>query len=194
MGRLVDKVSMNSKLPTKLNSIRDQIIEHVRNNGPLPSNLSDLIDWYEGDGWDELVPTWDPEEHIALNLNYVSSLSFSDSELIANQENDEPVTNKSRIEYARKLVSETFENYDGYDCPSVQAVEISNANGDSAVLGWLIEIHGQGGPVAIYQGAFTDKKQFYLHLHECDFLLDSEEHNLLDESILRLWAAPPKID
>jgi hypothetical protein len=183
---------MNSKLPTKLHSIRNQVIEHVRNSAPLPENLSDLISWYEGDGWDELVPTWEPEEHIALNLNYVSWLKFSDSELIANQENDEPVTDELRIKYARKLIFETFENYDGYECPSVQAVEISKANGDSAVLGWLIEIHGQGGPVAIYQGAYTDKKQFYENLRECNFLLDTEQHNLTVEEILKLWAKPPK--
>ena len=61
-----------------------------------------------------------------------------------------------------------------------------------AVLGWLIEIHGQGGPVAIYQGAFKDKYQFFQHLADCDFLLDSKEQNLTDETILRIWTKPSK--
>ena len=183
---------MKSNLPNKLASIRNQIIEHVHENGPLPANINDLISWFEGDGWDELVPSWESEEHIALNLNYVSWLNFSDSELVANQENDELVTDALRVKYARRLISETFENSDGYDCPSVQAVEISKANGDSAVLGWLIEIHGQGGPVAIYQGAFRDKRKFYENLRECNFLLDTEHHNLTDKEILNLWAKPTK--
>ena len=180
-----------SKLPEKLNTIRDQVIDHVRKNTPLPDGLSYLINWYETDGWDELVPTCAEEEHVALNFNSVS-LSFCDSELIANQEDDATVTDELRIQYARKLVSTTFENNDGYDCPSVQVVELKKSNGESAVLGWLIEIHGQGGPVAIYQGAFKDKYQFFENLADCDFLLDSEEQNLTDETILRIWAKPPK--
>ena len=71
---------MKSNLPNKLASIRNQIIEHVHENGPLPANINDLISWFEGDGWDELVPSWESEEHIALNLNYVSWLNFSDCE------------------------------------------------------------------------------------------------------------------
>ena len=179
------------ELPKKLTLIRDQVIDHVRKNTPLPDKLSELIDWYETDGWDVLVPVWAEEEHVALNFNSVS-LSFCDSELVASQEDDEPVTDELRIQYARKLVSYTFENNDGYDCPSVQVVELKKANGESAVLGWLIEIHGQGGPVAIYHGAFNDKYQFFQHLADCDFLLDSEQQNLTDETILRIWAKPPK--
>jgi len=180
-----------SNLPEKLNTIRDQVIDHVRINTPLHDGLSHLINWYETDGWDELVPTWAEEEHVALNFNSIS-LSFSDSELIANQEDDAKVTDVLRIQYARKLVSTTFENNDGYYCPSVQVVELKKSNGESAVLGWLIEVHGQGGPVAIYRGAFKDKYQFFEHLADCDFLLDSVEQNLTDEKILSIWAKPHK--
>lgn len=183
---------MISKLPKNLNLIRDQIIEHVLKSTPLPENLNELIGWYEVDGWDELVPSWEKEEHIALNLNYLSWLKFSDSELIANQEDDEPITDKLKVKYARKIISETLKNYDGYECPSVQAVEIKNSHGEIAVLGWLIEIHGQGGPVPIYQGAFTDRKHFYKHLEECNFLLDAEAQNVTDETILDLWTKPSK--
>ena len=177
-----------SKLPKELFSIRNQVIEHVQRSGPLPDKLGALTGWFEGDGWDELVPTWEQEEHIALNLNLLSGLGFSDSELIATQEYSEPITNELRVEYARRVISENFENYDGNECPSVQAVELRNSRGELAVLGWLIEIHGQNGAVPIYQGAFTDKQHFYKHLHECDFLLDTEEPNIADETILRLWA------
>lgn len=180
------------ELPEKLISIRNQVIDHVLKNTPLPGKFSELVNWYETDGWDVLVPVWAEEEHVALNFNSVS-LSFCDSELIANQEDDSAVTDELRIQYARKLVSSTFENNDGYDCPSVQVVELKNSSGESAVLGWLIEIHGQGGPVAIYHGAFKDKHQFFKHLSDCDFLLDSAEQNLTDETILRIWASQAKL-
>lgn len=176
------------ELPAKLISIRDQVIDHVLNNTPLPDKLSELKDWYETDGWDVLVPVWAEEEHVALNFNSIS-MYFCDSELIANQEEDVPVTDNLRIKYARELISDTFANNDGYDCPSVQAVDLKNANGDSAVLGWLIEIHGQGGPVPVYQGAFSSKKYFYQHLKDTDYLLDTDEHNITDDEILRLWAS-----
>jgi hypothetical protein len=180
------------KLPEKLNQIRDQIIDHVRKKSPLPDNLCELTEWLETDGWDILVPSWDSDEHIALNLSYLSWLKFSDSELLSIQEDDEPVTDEVRIRYAQKLVTQTFDSYDDYICPSVQIVELKKSNGDAAVLGWLIEIHGQGGPVPIYQGAFVDKNHFYQHLKECDFLLDLEKNNLANETILRLWTYPPK--
>lgn len=140
-----------------------------------------------------LVLLWAKEEHVALNLNSTStSLYLCDTELIANQEDDATVTDELRIQYARKLISSTFENNDGYDCPSVQVVDLKKSNGESAVLGWLIEIHGQGGPVAIYHGAFKDKYQFFQHLEDRDFLLDSEEQNLTDEKILKLWTKRSK--
>lgn len=177
------------EFPQNLILIRNQVIDHVRINSPVPENITTLINWYETDGWDVLVPLWAKEEHVALNFNSIS-MYFSDAELIANQEDDAKVTDELRIEYARKLVSSTFESNDGYDCPSVQVVNINKANGDSAVLGWLVEIHGQGGPVAIYHGTFKDNFQFFQHLKDSHFILDSEEKNLTDETILRIWAKP----
>lgn len=178
-------------LPKKLTAIRDQVIDHVRKNTPLPDKLSELINWYESDGWDILVPVWAEEEHVALNFNSIS-LYFCDTELAANQEVDATVTDELRVQYARGLVSSTFENNDGYDCPSVQVVELKKSNGESAVLGWLIEIHGQGGPVAIYHGAFKDKYQFFQHLEDSDYLIDSKQQNMTDEAILKLWSKAPK--
>jgi hypothetical protein len=112
--------------------------------------------------------------------------------MIASEGLDELLTDDLRLDYARRLISNSFKESDGYDCPSVHAVEIKKPNGDSAVLGWLIEIHGQGGEVAEFQGAFTDKENFYQLLSGWGLLLDTEEQNLTDESILKLWSKPPK--
>jgi hypothetical protein len=53
-------------------------------------------------------------------------------------------------------------------------------------------IHGQGGPVAEFQGVFLDKSQFYQSLRDADYVLAPEEKSLKDETILRLWAKPSK--
>ena len=179
------------ELPKKLTAIRDQVIDHVRKKTPLPKNIGDLVSWFEVDGWDEILSGWG-SEHVALKLDYLASLKFDDKEMIACEGLDEPLTDDLRLDYARRLISSSFKESDGYDCPSVHAVEIKKPNGDSAVLGWLIEIHGQGGEVAEFQGAFPDKENFYELLSGWGLLLDTEEQNLTDEAILKLWSKPSK--
>lgn len=178
-------------LPKKLNTIRDQVIDHVRNNTPEPKNLGDLVSWFEDEGWDEILSGWG-SEHVALKLDYLASLKFNDKEMIASEGLDEPLTKELRIDYARRLISDALEQSDGYECPSVHAVEIKKASGESAVLGWLVEIHGQGGPAPEFQGVFSDKENFYQLLSGWGLLLDTEEQNLTDESILKLWTKPSK--
>ena len=179
------------ELPKKLILIRDQVIDHVLKRTPLPVNLGDLVSWFEDDGWDEILSAWG-SDHVALKIADLASLQFDDKEMIACEGVDELLTNELRLDYARRLISNAFKASDGYECPSVHAVEIKKANGESAVLGWLIEIHGQGGPVALFQGAFPDKENFYELLSSWGFLLDTDEQNLTDEAILKLWAKPSK--
>lgn len=179
------------ELPKKLNKIRDQVIDHVRKKTQPPKNLRDLVSWFEDDGWDEILSGWG-SEHVALKLDYLASLKFNDKEMIASEGLEEPLTDKLRIDYARGLISDALEQSDGYECPSVHAVEIKKPNGDSAVLGWLVEIHGQGGPAPKFQGAFPEKENFYQLLSGWGLLLDTEEQNLTDEAILKLWTKPSK--
>ena len=179
------------ELPKKLNVIRDQVIDHVRQNTPEPKNLGDLVSWFEDEGWDEILSAWG-SDHVALKIEDLASMKFDDKEMIACEGLDEPLTDELRIDYARRVISDSFKESDGYDCPSVHAVEIKKSNGDYAVLGWVMEIHGQGGPVAVFQGAFRDKENFYQLLSSWGFLLDSDEQNLTDEAILKLWTKPSK--
>lgn len=179
------------ELPKNLTLIRDQVIDHVLKNTPAPEKLSDLVSWFEDEGWDEILSGWG-SEHVALKLDYLASLKFNDKEMIASEGLEEPLTDELRIDYARGLISVALEQSDGYECPSVHAVEIKKANGDSAVLGWLIEIHGQGGPVPEFQGAFADKESFYQLLSGWGLLLDTEQQNLTNEAILKLWTKSSK--
>jgi hypothetical protein len=177
--------------PKSLLPIVDRVVAHAVEGTPLPKNSSKLVDWFEDEGWDYLCSAW-AEEFTALKLFEMAWLSFSDKELIANQDAPITVTDDVRLTYARGLVRSAIEESDGYACPTVHAVKISNKQGQEAILGWLMPIHGQGGPVAEFQGVFLDKSQFYQSLRDADYVLAPEEKSLKDETILRLWAKPSK--
>ena len=180
-----------NKLPEELQKIQDLVVDHTNKHTPLPKNLNDLVSWYEDDGWDLLIGSWG-SDHIGLKLFDLACLKFSDAELAANLDEPEPITNELRVNYAREQISNAFENSDGYDCPSVHAVLISKKDGSSAVLGWTVEIHGQGGPVPEFLGVFSTKTNFYDSLKDferLDFLLDKDVESLTNEAILKLWAS-----
>ena len=174
------------KLPSNLLSVRDRIIDYVHKNTPWPENAADLISWFETDGWDDLIAGWD-HEHVILSLGHLSWLVWSDEEMLARLELPPPLTHKQRLSYARDRVTNAFEEMDGHEVPSVHVVKIEKNNGQSAVLGWIVEIQGQGGASPAYEGAFLDREQFYQHLRDCDYLFDDEQESLTDETILRLW-------
>jgi hypothetical protein len=174
------------EIPTNLLSIRDRIIDCVHQGTPIPDEVNELTKWIETERWDNLVAGWD-QEHMVLSLGHLSWLVWSDEEMLAREELTPPLTDKHRLSYARGLVAGTFEGMAGWDVPSVHLVKIEKDNGQSAVLGWLVEIHGQGGAFPVYMGAFLDREHFYQNLRDCDYLFDDEQNSLTDETILRLW-------
>lgn len=191
MKKTTSPVPSAIDFPKSLLPIVDKVVDHAVKGTALPKNLSKLVEWFEDEGWDDLCSAW-VEEFVALKLFEMAWLSFSDQELLANQDEPISVTDEVRLTYARELVRRAFEESDGYACPTVHAVKISNKQGQEAILGWLMPIHGQGGPVAEFQGVFLDKSQFYQSLRDADYVLAPEEKSLKDETILRLWAKPSK--
>lgn len=181
------------KLSTQLLRISNQVIDNVLAGKPEPKTISKLVEWIESEAWDDLSFGW-IDDQIVLNLSYLSWLKFSDSELIDSQEVEEQVNDNLRVVFAKQLISDTFEANDGYICPTVHGVEIRKSDGATAILGWTMEIHGQGGAVAIFQGAFLDKQHFYQHLRDANFIFDTEQNEIPDVSILRLWNRPPVKD
>lgn len=191
MKKTTSRVPPAIDFPTSLLPIVDKVVVHAVKGTALPKNLSKLVEWFEDEGLDDLCSAW-AEEFIALKLFEMAWLNFSDQELLANFDEPISVTDEVRLTYARELVSRAFEESDGYTCPTVHAVQISNKQGQNAILGWLMPIHGQGGPVAEFQGVFLDKSQFYQSLRDADYVLGPEEKSLKDETILRLWNKPSK--
>jgi hypothetical protein len=174
------------ELPSNLFSLRDRIIDCVQRGIPVPDDASELVEWIETDCWNELMEAWGPE-HIVLKLDYLSQFRFSDWELIDDGESIDIVTDEDRLIHARDLVERAFADLEGDVCPSVHAINIKKNDGVSAVLGWLVEIHGQGGPVADYCGAFVDHEHFYQRLRDSGLVFRGEQNNLTDEAILKLW-------
>ena len=173
-------------LPTHLQSIALELIAHVTDASPIPKTIEELTDWFEGEGWNELVGKWS-DEHIILKVEYVAELKFNDSELLAYGEVDDQVTDALRVEFARMQINQAFESDDGYSCPSVHTVQLVNKYGSAAFLGWLVEVHGQLGPSPMYYGIYSDRDQFYKKLREHGFLFWHEKETLTDQQILKLW-------
>jgi hypothetical protein len=173
------------KLPKKLTVICDQVVDHVHKDTPLPEDMEELVNWYETDGWDDLIMGQDYAPGI-LDLENFSQLKFSDEEMLAYEEYKPPLTNRVRILYAREQIANAFEEMGVYGVPNVHFVEIQNKAGMSAVLVWMVEpVHG--GAEALYNGAFLDHEHFYQRLRDCGLVFRGEQNNLKDEAILKLW-------
>ena len=70
---------------------------------------------------------------------------------------------------------------------------MERADGECAVLGCTVEIHGQYGPVPQWHGVFAAKNDFYRHLHAAGFLFHSEADEIEDAEILALWKFDKKM-
>jgi len=182
-----------SKLPNKFWRTRDALVEHLLSNSPLPPDLADLQEWLANDGWDDLLAAWINED-VALNLEGWAEYKFSDSSLRDTEGLDEAesITDQMRVRHAREAISYAVENSDGDDSPSVHSFAIERADGECAVLGCTVEIHGQYGPVPQWHGVFADKDDFYKYLRDAGFLFHSEADEIGDAEILALWQIEKK--
>lgn len=177
-----------SELPKRFWKARDAAIEHVLSETPLPAALADLQEWLATDGWSDLLAAWINED-IVLNLEGWAEYKFSDSSLrdFEGLDEAETITDQMRVDYARAAISGAVEQNEGYDSPSVHSFTIEREDGERAVLGCIVEIHGQYGPVPKWHGVFADKDDFYKHLRKAGFLFHSEVDEIGDAEILALW-------
>ena len=84
-------------------------------------------------------------------------------------------------------ISYAIENSEGDDSPSVHSFPIERDDGQRAILGCTVEIHGQYGPVPQWHGVFADKDDFYRYLRAAGFLFHSDADEISDAEILALW-------
>lgn len=177
-------------LPAELIKLRDQVIDHVRQDVNSQFDIKDLITWYEEEH-EEIWAGWGPEEHVALNLKEIAAREFNDIEMSAYEGSDLPITDDRRIAHAKNRLEYMFEEIGSDVSPSIHAVEIKNEDGDTAVLGWTMRFEGYS-PVVEFQGAFSTAEHFYQFLKAKGFLLDSDMQSLKGERILELWEKPAR--
>ena len=181
------------KLPSRFWKARDAAIEHLLSNSGLPPDLAELQEWIAIEGWDDLLAAWINED-VVLDFEGWAEYKFSDSSLRDTEGLDEAesITDQMRVDYAREAISYAVENSDGDASPSVHSFPIERADGERAVLGCTVEIHGQYGPVPQWHGVFADKNDFYKYLRDAGFLFHSEADEIGDAEILTLWQIEKK--
>lgn len=177
-------MNKNPELPNNLCSLRDAIVNSILKGKPIPE-IQPIYEWLENEGWEALVGSWSNEE-MAVNLGYLSQTQFDDSECAAHEDieiND--ITNAIRLAYARQIIEDSIE--DGYICPSVHTYKLQHEYDASPVIGCLLEIHGQEGPVTNWWGVFKNSDDFYTTLNESDIVLLSKSEWFNDERLISLW-------
>ena len=174
------------EIPESLWPLRDAAIDYAIKGGEEP-DIKALHEWFEVDGWDAIIAGWNYEA-LVIKLYYLAWSSFEDDEFAALEDIEvNEITDAMRLKYARDLLEKASSGEDDYLCPSVHSCKIERENGDSAILGSYMEIHGQGGPVVTWWGIFKDDESFIESLKQSDHVLIDEIDIITDEKILSLW-------
>jgi len=188
----MDTQSQRLLHPKALDEVISAAIEHVHRGTPVPRNLEGLTKWYENNGIDTLLASWEDFSR-ALNLRDLARSRFSDDELSEAEGITSKVDDAKRVDYARRLISEAFDT-DIVISPSVHVVELTNEKHGAAILAWLVEFHGQGGVFPVFQGLFRDRRDFYCYLQNTGHVLDTEESSISDSMILSLWERSTEVN
>ena len=179
--------------PEHLQAACDEAIAAFKSGEPEPQSLEAIKEWLDVDGWDALIA--DLGDQMAINLTALADDQFMDGELRANLDipNDQPVTDADRLRWGREKIDEVLNNYDDYLLPSVHAYQLVSSSGDTAWLGCLVEIHGQGGPACKWQGLWSTRESFWQALGENNaYWLVPLMGDVPDAVILSLWPKPKR--
>ena len=175
------------QLPPDIMEIGEQAIEHALTGSPVPEKFKALEEWLESAGWDFIVGPGCVIDY-GLNLSDLSYWRFDDKELACEKEIDDSsqLNNEMRVDFARELIEEAASELDDSICPSIHCVDIE-FNEKSAVIGCLLEIHGQGGPTPCWQGIYRNREEFIKTLRNEGIVLLDQIHLIKDQEILTLW-------
>ena len=155
---------MNLILPNELQIVCDIAVSQFLNDGQIPDDFKQVQEWFQGEGWDHLVDSWN--EEIVLNLDELAHDCFSDNELISylGLADDEIISDQLRLEFAKERITDNLEQGDDCINPSVISYPLFSSQGQCVILGYTVEIHGQLGPAPECWGLFHTKEDFILSL------------------------------
>jgi hypothetical protein len=186
---------MNNKtvLPGSLQTLADKLVGECLAGNSHPEGIEAIYEWLEIDGWDDLIS--DLGDEMALKLYYLADLEFNDNETRWNLDipDDQEVQDSDRLNWARQRIDYFQTGDDGYVFVSVHAYPLVSSDGKIAIVGCLVEIHGQAGPVCDWWGLWKSREDFYDALgSDGQIWLSPRMGEIPDDVILSMWAKPAK--
>lgn len=149
-----------TKLPADLQKTCDEVVAAFHAGREFKEGIEKIQAWLEDEGWDDLIA--DLGEQMVINLGYLSQCQFCDSELRPEMDipDDVPVTDRDRIQWGREKIDDALTGDDEYLLPSLHTYTLEASDGSSSVIGCLVEVHGQSGPVCDWQGLWKSREDF----------------------------------
>jgi hypothetical protein len=179
------------KFPKELQPALDAALHGFREGKVNPDVLKPIYEWLEVDGWEALID--DLGEQMALNLGYLAQFQFIDSELRACMDipDEQSLTDEDRIRWGRSHIDRVLNGDDEYLLPSIHTYEVQASDGFKAVIGCIVEIHGQAGPVCQWEGLWKSRDDFLAAVGDGEgFWVNPLMGEIPDAVILKLWQKP----
>jgi len=169
---------MAIEIPESLRKLAEDTIKSVFDkNFPAPDQKP-LHDWYEDDGWDDVVMSI---QGGCVDLKSLASDYFHDYEITDDLGSEDiEITDQMRLSYARSLLAKRLEESDD----GIQAVELKVSSLPSVFLDCFIHGQGQYGD-EVYWGKAYKSAQEVLDIYKNNWVMDSRD--VSDEDLLKLW-------
>ena len=82
------------------------------------------------------------------------------------------ITDDMRIDHIRAICRSYYIEESGWPVLTIHGYKVIRDDGQSAIIGYLIGVYGQGGPEVEYYGIFADKESIYKKLKEDSYLIN----------------------
>jgi hypothetical protein len=169
---------MAIEIPESLRKLAtDAVTSIIHQSLPLP-DLKPLQDWFEDEGWDEVVMS------VQGSCVYVENFAadyFNDDSVREHSDSDDvDITDTMRIQFGRMFIDSRLEQSED----SVHAVELKVSPLPSVYLDCMVIGQGQGGWLLEWGTAYASVQEL-LDSYEGTAVGDST--SLSDEKILELW-------
>jgi hypothetical protein len=173
-------MAMPPDLPKSLWKIRDEIVDSAFNDLTTPSDIKLVQEWLVSDGVDNLW-TQDVLLGYVINLDSLAQWHFYDKEL----EYSDELTDKLRIEHARKIISDVVAGDD--NTYGVHGAKLEKDDGKLIYSGCIQESQGQNGLAYEWFGVFKNLAQLLDEVRNLGYFFTSEINTITDEEILAVW-------
>ncbi len=169
---------MAIKLPQSLHKLATEVVKGVLDKRlPLP-DLKPIQDWFEDEGWDEVVMS------VQGNIVYVENIasdSFNDDSIRDNSDSDDiEITDRIRIQFGRMFIDDQLDQTED----SLHAVELKVSRLPAVFLDCMVIGQGQGGWYCEWGSAYQSMQEL---LDSYKGMAVRDSSNVSDDEILDLW-------